>query len=87
MQFILIVWMTSVINIARLVFLVFITFFYLTNDTQSDASWLAVYIYTFTALIPITFYLIGFSVKDEEIQQDSETQRNKANSKSSKHET
>ena len=59
--------MTSVINIARLVFLVFITFFYLRRNTESDESWLAVYIYTFTALVPITFYLIGFSVRDEEV--------------------
>ena len=53
----LIVWMTSIINIARIIYLVFITFLFFINDN----GWIPIYIFTFTALFPLTFYVIGFN--------------------------
>ena len=49
-------WVTSLVDIARIIYLVFVTIFFLENDE----GWLWMYVFTITAIVPLSFYILGF---------------------------
>ena len=57
----MIVWMVSVVDIARIIYLVVVTLFVF----QYDQGWIWIYVFTITVIFPLLFYIIGFEIQED----------------------
>lgn len=62
-QFRLLFWVTSIANLARLLFLVGVTVAFEFELARPGWEWLAAYLYTFSNCLVLPIYIFGFSTK------------------------
>lgn len=56
------------VDIARIIYLIFVTIFVL----KEDQGWLWIYVFTITAILPLSFYILGFKVQEDNMMENGD---------------